>query len=68
MTATSDLSAPSHVHPIVLRQERYNLRRRLLRDFLLRPVGFGLLVSRMSRRERIPNRTDPVDHEPRRGR
>ena len=44
MTATSDLSSPSYVHPVVLRQERYDLRRRLLRDFLLRPVGFGLLV------------------------
>jgi 1-acyl-sn-glycerol-3-phosphate acyltransferase len=39
---TTDSS--SYVHPIVERQERYNLRRRILRDFLLRPIGFGLLV------------------------
>jgi 1-acyl-sn-glycerol-3-phosphate acyltransferase len=55
MTVTSDLSSPPHVHPIVLRQERYDLRRRLLRDFLLRPVGFGLLVKpHVEGRERIP--------------
>ncbi len=34
----------SHAHTIVYRQDRYDARRRYLRDYLLRPVGFGMLV------------------------
>jgi 1-acyl-sn-glycerol-3-phosphate acyltransferase len=33
-----------HIHPSAQHQERYTLRRRLLQNYLLRPVGFGLLV------------------------
>jgi 1-acyl-sn-glycerol-3-phosphate acyltransferase len=32
------------IHPAARHQERYTLRRRLLQNYLLRPVGFGLLV------------------------
>ena len=48
-------SGTTHIHPAVPHQERYDLRRRLLRDFLLRPVGFGLLVKpHIEGREHIP--------------
>jgi 1-acyl-sn-glycerol-3-phosphate acyltransferase len=54
MTST-DLSSRSHIHPIVENQARYNLRRRLLRDFLLRPVGFGMLIKpHIEGREQVP--------------
>ncbi len=50
---SSELS--SRIHPVVQNQERYSLRRRLLRDFLLRPVGFGLLIKPyIEGRELIP--------------
>jgi len=43
------------VHPIVLNQPRYRWRRRVLRDLLLRPVGFGLLAKpRVTGRDRVP--------------
>ncbi len=49
------LSETAHLHPAVPHQERYDLRRRLLRDYLLRPVGFGLLVKlHIEGREHIP--------------
>jgi 1-acyl-sn-glycerol-3-phosphate acyltransferase len=41
---TSDTSAHLRIHPAARHQERYTLRRRLLQNYLLRPVGFGLLV------------------------
>ena len=45
----------SRIHPIVQNQERYTLRRRLLRDFLLRPVGFGMLIKpRVEGRDLVP--------------
>lgn len=44
MSTSSNLKLESRIHPIVQRQERYRLRRCLIRDFLLRPVGFGLLI------------------------
>ncbi|MCD4685509.1 MAG: 1-acyl-sn-glycerol-3-phosphate acyltransferase [Anaerolineae bacterium] len=44
-----------HIHPIVLNQRRFSWRRRVLRDGLLRPLGFGALVKpNISGRERIP--------------
>lgn len=33
-----------HIHPIVLNQPRFGWRRRVLRDGLLRPLGFGALL------------------------
>jgi 1-acyl-sn-glycerol-3-phosphate acyltransferase len=45
----------SRIYPEAAHQERYNLRRRLLRDGLLRPIGFGLLVKpTIEGRERVP--------------
>jgi len=40
MTTTT----PSHAHQIVYQQARYDMLRRFLRDYLLRPIGLGLLV------------------------
>jgi 1-acyl-sn-glycerol-3-phosphate acyltransferase len=37
-------TAPSRIHATVFNQDRIDARRRWLRDYLLRPVGFGLLV------------------------
>lgn len=49
-----------HIHPVVLNQPRYTLRRRFIRDGLLRPLGFGLLVKPViTGRERIPD-TGPL--------
>ena len=41
---TPTTSRNPHVHDVVLNQDRYNLRRRILRDYFLRPLGFGLLL------------------------
>jgi 1-acyl-sn-glycerol-3-phosphate acyltransferase len=41
---TSDTPTHLRVHPAVQHQERYTARRRLLQNYLLRPIGFGLLV------------------------
>jgi 1-acyl-sn-glycerol-3-phosphate acyltransferase len=42
---TSPTTSPGpHVHASVYQQDRYDARRRILRDYLLRPIGFGLLV------------------------
>lgn len=50
----SNLAAAS-VHPVVLHQDRLDRRRRLLRDLLLRPIVFGLLVrAQVSGREHVP--------------
>lgn len=55
MMTPSEALPSTHIHPVVERQARYNLRRKLLRDFLLRPVGFGLLVKpHVIGRELIP--------------
>jgi 1-acyl-sn-glycerol-3-phosphate acyltransferase len=44
-----------HAYPVVYRQDRYDRRRRFLRDFLLRPIGFGVLVNVRARGlENIP--------------
>ncbi|MBN1203254.1 MAG: 1-acyl-sn-glycerol-3-phosphate acyltransferase [Anaerolineae bacterium] len=42
--STSSVSSLSHVHDVVYHQERYTLRRRFIRGFLLRQIGFHLLV------------------------
>jgi 1-acyl-sn-glycerol-3-phosphate acyltransferase len=48
-------AASQHIHPVVLRQDRYDWRRRILRDALLRPIGFGLLVKpRVEGRDYLP--------------
>jgi 1-acyl-sn-glycerol-3-phosphate acyltransferase len=48
-------ASSSHIYPVAAHQERYNLRRHILRDGLLRPVGFGLLVNpTIEGCERIP--------------
>lgn len=44
MTDAPERAARRHLHRTLTRQDRYTLRRRLLRDYLLRPVGFRLLV------------------------
>ena len=47
--------AISHIYPAAAHQERYNLRRHVLRDGLLRPIGFGLLVNpTIEGHERVP--------------
>ncbi len=54
MDASRWLSS-AHVHPTVRNQARYDRRRRFLRDFLLRPLGFGLLTRLEAQGlERIP--------------
>ncbi len=53
--STTEYSGRLRVHPIVERQERFALRRRILRDGLLRPLGFGVLVKpTIEGREFIP--------------
>ena len=42
--STSRWRTSAHVHPVVRNQARYDRRRRFLRDFVLRPLGFGLLT------------------------
>lgn len=42
--STPTASRNPHVYDVVLNQDRYNLRRRLMRDYFLRPLGFRLLV------------------------
>ncbi|HML22614.1 MAG TPA: lysophospholipid acyltransferase family protein [Aggregatilinea sp.] len=41
---TSQASPHSHAYDIVYHQDRYDRRRGFLRDFVLRKIGFGLLV------------------------
>jgi 1-acyl-sn-glycerol-3-phosphate acyltransferase len=41
---SSTTSSHSHIHAAVYRQDRYTFRRRIIRAFLLRQIGFGLLV------------------------
>jgi 1-acyl-sn-glycerol-3-phosphate acyltransferase len=48
-------TSTQHVHPVIYQQDRYDRRRRFLRDWLLRPIGFGILVRvRVQGREHIP--------------
>jgi|MTBAKSStandDraft_2_1061841.scaffolds.fasta_scaffold01882_6 1-acyl-sn-glycerol-3-phosphate acyltransferase len=42
--STPTASRNPRAYDVVLNQDRYNLRRRLLRDYFLRPLGFRLLV------------------------
>ena len=42
--STSSVPVYTHAHEVVYHQDRYDKRRRLLRDYLLRPIGLGLLV------------------------
>ncbi len=42
--STSRWLTSAHVHPVVRDQARFDRRRRILRDFVLRPLGFGLLT------------------------
>lgn len=51
----STTTKEARIHPIVERQERFALRRRILRDGLLRPLGFGLLIKpTVTNRDLIP--------------
>ncbi|MBN1680051.1 MAG: 1-acyl-sn-glycerol-3-phosphate acyltransferase [Anaerolineae bacterium] len=53
--STSSASPRMHAHAAVYRQDRYTFRRRVIRDVLLRPIGFGLLVKpHITGREYIP--------------
>jgi 1-acyl-sn-glycerol-3-phosphate acyltransferase len=53
--STPTASHNPHVYDIVLNQDRYNLRRRILRDYFLRPLGFRLLIKAdISGLENIP--------------
>lgn len=57
---TAEPPSLSHIHPVVLNQERLDKRRRILRDWLLRPVGLGLLVKAdVTGQEHIPD-TGPI--------
>ncbi len=51
----SDASSRDSVHDVIFNQRRYTWRRALMRDLLLRPIGFGLLIRiRVEGREHIP--------------
>ncbi len=51
----SSVPSRSHAHPIVFQQDRYDKRRRFLRDFLLRRIGFVFLAHvRAEGTENIP--------------
>ncbi len=57
---TAEPPSLTHVHPVVLNQERLDKRRRILRDWVLRPVGLGLLTRvDVTGQEHIPN-TGPI--------
>jgi len=42
--STPTTTPSPHVYDVVLNQDRYNQRRRILRDYLMRPLAFGLLL------------------------
>jgi 1-acyl-sn-glycerol-3-phosphate acyltransferase len=42
--STSNLSTSNHIHPAIINQSRYALRRRLMRDLIMHPIGFRLLI------------------------
>lgn len=55
MSTTDAASTQDHILTIIENQERYTWRRTILRDLLLRPIGFGLLARvRVEGREHIP--------------